>query len=159
MTSSLLEHFDVTLFNNLSYDERILDWLSLLKQPICEGKAVCPNRIHSIPQSSFLLQKTGISNKVELDENLDIIGDLRELPTLMEFVGFPFNHKKKPARTAANDPAKTKEFPKRLDLLSNSTMQELCLFLEVDYYLFSFEPPPACLVDSLLEDKFIDKGL
>lgn len=36
MTSSLLEHFDVTLFNNLSYDERILDWLSLLKQPICE---------------------------------------------------------------------------------------------------------------------------
>lgn len=72
---------------------------------------------------------------------MDIVGDMRELPELLEMVGLEFNHKK---GSAMRHGAQKMKYPSDKSLLSNRTVDALCEYLALDYYLFDFEPPTRC---------------
>jgi hypothetical protein len=115
--------------SNQTYDEWIHDWLDSVRQ---KASSCAP---HSFPQANFILS-TNLTK-------LNLLGDLQELPQLVELVGFPFDETKELGRVAADDAEKVR-FPKRKDLLSNATLVALCQFLAMDYYLFDFDVPDAC---------------
>eukprot|EP00977_Amphora_coffeiformis_P001124 scaffold227_cov165-Amphora_coffeaeformis.AAC.37 len=135
---------------NKTYDTRIQNWLGAIRR-----KRPCPGNSkfcrtcgpHSYPQANYILS----TNRTKLD----LIGDLRELPQLLELVGFHFNHSKDKGNNAAVDSSK-EHFPRRKDLLSNETTVALCKYLALDYYLFDFEYPEACQGELHL-DKWLRK--
>jgi len=144
---------EITSIRNREYDQRIRDWLFVVKQPICNASSrACGLRTHSFPQSSFLLTSNR-TNTTEVEPMINIIGDLTELQHLLEFVGFQFNPSKKIGRNYSSNTKVSKTYPRQKYLLSNSTLRELCKFLELDYYLFDFEPPVVCL--DILENEFL----
>lgn len=129
-------------FSTLSYDERILQWLIVVKEneSKCKSNKCC---IHSYPQVNFLsARKSNLT--FSLDPRITVIGDLKELPHLLEFVGFAYNLSIPSGRTAASDQLKNEKFPKRRNLISNRTCLELCRFLILDYFLLDYPLPPAC---------------
>jgi len=140
------------LWRNTSqpYDDRIRDWLSLTK--ICrESNQACYCYRHSWPQANFLLSNTNTGTahnptkiEIEINPQLDIVGDLKELPALLEFVGFSYNASIATGRNATLNQLTNTHFRKEKDLLSNSTLVNLCKFLALDYYLFDFQPPAVC---------------
>ena len=100
----------------------------------------CTEHVH--PQSLFLLFKE--NGYVKVDPKLDLVGDLKELKTLVRLVGFTLKRRIKAKRVAEKNVVKTTFFPKRKDLLSDSTLKLLCDYLVMDYLLFDYEPPSAC---------------
>ena len=133
---------DVTYVKNTTYDNQIRQWLSYIK---LNDSHTC--RPHSQPQSSYLL----FENRT-IHPNLTLVGDLSELPGVLKLSEFEYNPEIKADKNASIDKKYT-NFPKRKDLLSNTTLKELCGYLALDYYLFNFEPPKIC--KQVLIQKFI----
>jgi hypothetical protein len=125
--------------SSVPYDEKIQNWLSFVQK--CKGKKRCSCNVHSMPQANFLFAGEG---KYVIDPKLDIIGDLMELPALLELVGFPYNATIPSGNNATEEQIKRVAFPNDKSGLSNSTMQKLCKYVELDYFLFDFEPPVGC---------------
>lgn len=119
-----------------SYDEKIMYWLSSFR------KSECWCKTHSLPQSSFLLVRDN-DGQVIFDPSIDTLGHMKELPELLDFVGFPYKQSIPNGRNASLNKRKRK-FPRNKSLLSESTILELCKFLALDYYMFDFEPPEVC---------------
>jgi hypothetical protein len=119
------------------YNSRIRQWLRIVTE------VVHTNRwhpgTHSAPQVNFMLDPHG-----KIWDQLEILGDLQELPAMMTFIGFPFNASKEPGRNASANLFLQTYFPRRVDLLSNQTLRMLCNFLAIDYYLLAFALPEAC---------------
>lgn len=120
------------------YDDAIFNWFQKVKQ--CKGRSPCRCFVHGYPQAGFLLQ---LPSKTFL-ENIDLIGDVKELPDLLEFVGFEFNRTLGFGRVAKDDDFKKELYPRNRDLLSNRTIDALCQYLALDYYIFDHTPPPQC---------------
>ena len=119
-----------------SHDEKIMYWLSSFR------KSGCWCKVHSLPQSSFLLVRDN-DGQVIFDPSIDTLGHMTELPALLDFVGFPYNPSIANGRNASLNIRKRK-YPRNKSLLSESTILELCKFLALDYYMFDFEPPEVC---------------
>ncbi|CAJ1953655.1 unnamed protein product [Cylindrotheca closterium] len=125
-----------------SYSRRIQQWLDRTKTMAfrtapCLGKCACA--MHSFPQASFLITKKGT-----VDPKVDLVGDLRELPGLLEIVGFQYNESLGTGRNASATEFKTTYFPRKPHLIVNDTMKAICEFVALDYYLFDFALPIAC---------------
>eukprot|EP00980_Cylindrotheca_fusiformis_P008313 scaffold1739_cov109-Cylindrotheca_fusiformis.AAC.5 len=99
------------------YNGRIQKWLERVRflalggQKACGPSMECLCALHSLPQANFL-----ITEDRRIDPAIRLVGDLRELPKLLEMV----------------------------HLIANDTMRELCEFLSLDYFLFDFERPEPC---------------
>lgn len=125
-----------------SYSRRIQQWLDRTKTMAfrtaqCLGKCACA--MHSFPQSSFLITK-----QATIDPKIDLVGDLRELPGLLEIVGFQYNWSLGTGRNASATEFKTKYFARKPHLISDATLKAICEFVAIDYYLFDFELPAGC---------------
>jgi len=127
-----------------AYDDRVQAWLQYLTTDASEqirkgGQAMKHCRIHSFPQANFLLQSDG-----EFNTNIDIVGDLGEIPALLEAVGFHYNASISKGRDASKDEIKSRHFPPNKSLLSARTITDICRYVALDYYLFDFDPPATC---------------
>ena len=80
----------------------------------------------------------------EWDAKLDLVGDLDEMSGLLELIGFHYDESLTKAREAKDNEVKNRSFPPKKSMLSNSTLDDICSYVALDYYLFSFEPPVAC---------------
>ena len=138
-----------------AYDARVRFWLKHTKRFATEGKEVCREKgyplsvqacacaAHSFAQANFLLDtESGDTNKTAVD-NVEVVGDLHELPHLLRLVGFNFDDNL-PSERNSTLYEHYDDFAKRLDLVSNETMLSICEFLKLDYFLFNFKMPEAC---------------
>ena len=103
-----------------------------------------------MPQANFLFAN---DDEYEIDPKLDIVGDLKELPGLLELVGFSYNTSMSIGRNSTENRIKEVDFPNDKSSLSKSTIQNICKYLELDYLLFDFEPPAACRDQIILDIK------
>lgn len=125
--------------DNLSFDERIGIWLDYIQLcPTCHCVA------HSLPQANFLLRHDDEVHTFYFDPRIEIVGHLHELPDLLNFIGLSYDNSIPPAKVSIEDEKKSRMFPREVNLLSQATIQRLCSFLVLDYYLFDFEPPKSC---------------
>ena len=171
-------YFNKTL--NDTYDSRIGGWLSLVESDPCSwNTSICICRRHSLPQAKFLLtrqrheqqqqqqqqQQQSLfhslllpspgNNMTIIDPKIEIIGHMNELPKLLTtLANFTFNPMIYNGRVASEDATKAKYFPKRKELLSDTTILRLCDFLALDYYFFDFEPPAICHAVSEIRNSF-----
>ena len=120
----------------LDYDSRVSDWLMQV-QATPMAKWNCT--MHSFPQVNYMLNRRG-----DVFPQLQIVGDLRELPAVMQTVGFPYQETVQTGRNATADEYLSTYYPRRVDLLSNETMRNLCDYLAIDYFLLGYPLPPPC---------------
>jgi len=123
-----------------AYDDKIKAWLQYVQSP---KRKPCLKRCmpHSLPQANYLWKS---DSKFEWDGKLDLVGDLDELPEFLELVNLHYKESVKNGKVAKDNEIKNRYFPRNKSILSNSTLQSICSFVALDYYLFSFEPPLAC---------------
>lgn len=148
--------------SNFSYDERVLHYLDGIKRCREVGRTApktadeakfCGCSCHVHPQISFFLFDDGHGG-IQLDPKLDIVGDLMELEKISGLAGFKFTHYPKILRHTNGDKTKVTYFPKRKDLLSDSTLQRICDYIVGDYLVFDYEPPAVC--KEQIQKDFID---
>mmetsp|Transcript_27665 Transcript_27665/g.65802 ORF Transcript_27665/g.65802 Transcript_27665/m.65802 type:complete len:346 (-) Transcript_27665:2131-3168(-) len=145
-------------FDGKTYDTRIKRWLSVVMKPVdfntipSHQKRFYRCRAHSFPQANFLLlplhdSQTNTRGNGTFPQ-LDLVGDLRELPAVLTLTGFRWSmtmgRESNRTNVAEDNADKQLLYPKRVDLLANGTLKLLCSFLSLDYYLFAFDPPPVC---------------
>ncbi len=124
------------------YDDRIQAWLQFLK----EESQKKMNRMmscgdHSHPQANFLFRS---ETEFDWDPKYAIIGDLDEMPGLLGMIGFPYNASITIGNMASENEIKNQYFPRDASLLSTRTIQDICRYVALDYYLFDFDPPSQC---------------
>lgn len=142
-----------------AYDARVRFWLEHTKQFGMQGNSLCLQKhyplsfnackcaAHSLGQANYLLigddhDNRGVT-KLRTVPNVAVVGDLRELGDLLQLVGFDYD----PSISSGRDSSlyqHSDEFRKHLDLLSPETVRDLCRFLALDYFLFSFQMPAVC---------------
>lgn len=129
------------------YVRRLQEYLKRTKQHSLRYQGWCCE-IHSFPQVNFMLQQHDDLNGIVYPQ-LQYVGDLDEMSSVLELANFTFNHSLPTARTAEGSwykrqyyysnvrTFKEKEIPDKL-------MIEICKFVAIDYYLLDFEPPIPC---------------
>jgi len=129
-----------------AYDDRVTAWLQYVQSPKSKP---CLKRVmlHSMPQANYLWEG---DSKFEWDGKLDLVGDLDELPGLLELIDVHYNESLKKGNVAKGNEIKNRYFPRNKNILSNSTLKSICSYVALDYYLFSFEPPLACRKELLM---------
>jgi len=129
------------------YDDQIQAWLQYIQglgnfsKTELKSKNLRTCSPHSYPQANYLWER---DNKFQWDAKLDLVGDLKELTGLLELVGFPYNASIPNGRVAQDSKIKMKYFPKNKSLLTNRTMQDICRYVALDFYLFDFDLPIPC---------------
>jgi len=118
------------------YDFRVARWLVEVQSQVMTSWSC---HMHCFPQVNYML-----NSRNEISPELQIVGDLGELPAMLDFIGFKFREDIPSGRNATADPFLTKFYPRRTDLLSNETVLKLCDFLAIDYYLLEYPLPEAC---------------
>ena len=121
------------------YDERVQAWLKYVRAPSSSSRGLKRCIPHSLPQANFLYDKS-----FQWDEKLDLVGDLKEISGLLELIGFRYNASIASGNVARDNEIKTRHFPRKKSLLSNTTIQDICSYVALDYYLFDFDPPIPC---------------
>jgi hypothetical protein len=120
------------------YDARVQKWLIRVQMVARRtNKMTC--EVHSMPQVNMFL-----NNRGAVPENLEIVGDLKELPAILGLVGFDYKPKVETGRNATENEFKQMHFPRRVDLLSSTTIRRLCDFLAIDYFLLDYPLPAPC---------------
>lgn len=137
------------LANENSYDVRVQKYLQSTITCLVKEKDnhdvpidLCRCSTHSHPQFQYFLFQNG--DEILVDPKLRIVGDMMELESVSELTGFTFNRPSIIGRNAEDNVIKKTHFPKSIDLLSNSTLQNICDFVLMDYIAFDFEPPSLC---------------
>ena len=97
---------------------------------------------YGLKSRNFLLRNSPFSD--QFDPRIDLIGHLEEFPHVLGLINFTYDPTIEDGRVSSQNVMKTKYFPRRIDWLSNETLQDLCQFLQLDYYMLDFEPPDAC---------------
>ena len=153
-----LRHFDAMANLTVSdaYDDRVRAWLQYLltskgtsngrkgkgsKGAGNDKRNLRTCRPHSMPQTNYLWQR---DDTFEWHARLDLVGELKELPRLLELIGFPYDDSMSVGNDARESEVKMRHFPRSIDLLSNNTVLDVCKYLALDYYLFDFDPPAPC---------------
>ncbi|KAL7450868.1 hypothetical protein ACHAWC_002721 [Mediolabrus comicus] len=121
------------------YDERVQAWLKYVRAPSSSSRGLKRCIPHSLPQANFLYD-----TNFQWDEKLDLVGDLKEISGLLELIGFRYNASIASGNVARDNEIKTRHFPRNKSLLSNTTIQDICSYVALDYYLFDFDPPIPC---------------
>jgi hypothetical protein len=123
-----------------SYDARIRSWIIRVRH-YARPKHDWFCEIHSFPQINSILNANG-----HVPENMEIVGDLKELPAVLNLTGFGHYNTSRATveRNASANAYLRIYFPRRLDLLSNETIRSLCDFLAIDYYMLDYPLPPQC---------------
>ena len=65
---------------------------------------------------------------------------------MLELAGMPYDTTVPTRRDASRDTTKRSTYPRQetYQQLSTTTVRQLCHFLQVDYYLFAYQPPSVC---------------
>jgi len=98
--------------------------------------------MHAFPQVNFMMNKDGA-----IDPHMAVVGDLTELPEVMDIVGFPSDRIRDVGRSSSGSTTKKEHFPSKRGLLKTETLLELCEYYAIDYFLFDFIPPAICVVN------------
>jgi len=143
-----------------SYDARVFAWLERARRHQYAAPRkwyACIN--HSLPQANYLLRGAARPREVQAlrrargpsydggrrwHPRLRIVGDMRDLPRLLGVAGFDYDAAVGAPNNATADRVKSSRWPKDRAALSNRTVDALCRFLALDYYLFDFEAPERC---------------
>ncbi|KAL9180754.1 hypothetical protein ACHAXT_011207 [Thalassiosira profunda] len=118
---------------NGTYDERVFAWLNVARSYTWDATCVG----HSLPQANFLLLRTKRrrkQGKSHFHPRVDLVGDMRELPQLLELAGFRYNETIETPNNATTTQEKSR-WQRDKSLLSNRTIDALCKFLALDYYV------------------------
>ena len=114
---------------------------------------------HSFPQINFLLQQQQQPQqepmviRPKIIDQIVLVADLSELTDVWtKVLKYTYNTQKKKRKqskvTTRNSTGvyfKETFFPtRRLDLFSNSTIQQLCRYVQLDYMFLDYEPPEQC---------------
>ena len=144
----------------MAYDERVFAWLERARRHQYAAPRkwyACIN--HSLPQANYLLRGAARPREVQAlrrargpsydggrrwHPRLRIVGDMRDLPRLLGVAGFDYDAAVGAPNNATADRVKSSRWPKDRAALSNRTVDALCRFLALDYYLFDFEAPERC---------------
>ncbi len=146
---------DPSFAMNVDLDERIQNWLKHVQRIMSQTNKTNYCVKHSYPQTNFIIDT---NNPMSIDPNIEFVGDLKELPGLLEMVGLKYKKRRFPeARAASGNLVKMKKYPTDKTKLSEETIKLICEFVILDYYLFAFEPPKVCRDQVLLDIKRIDK--
>jgi hypothetical protein len=122
------------------YDKRIRSWLRIVQRTVRLEDGGWHREVHSAPQVNFMLNPQGRT----IWDSLELVGELSELPAVLDLVGFPYNASKESGRNASANLFLQTYYPRRIDLISNETMRMLCDFLAIDYYLLDYPLPETC---------------
>jgi Sulfotransferase family len=135
-------HGPLPAWDEADYDRRIREWLHKVQSKTQIYVNMCT--LHSFPQANFFLDpQRGRGSK--LYANIKAIGDMSELPALLERIAtFPYNYSQPSSNVAATNRIKMQYYPARRDLLSNATLRAICRFVSLDYHFFNFQPPDTC---------------
>jgi hypothetical protein len=134
-----------------AYDGRIQKWLERTKAlarggaKSCRKSMECICALHSLPQANFL-----ITDDKRIGSKIRLVGDLQELPDLLELAGVQYNRSIAIGKNALLSTHKQNYFPRKAHLIANDTMRSVCEFLSLDYFLFDFELPEPCRTKDLL---------
>lgn len=147
----------VATIDEESYDQIIQTYLKRLRLQVHqmilggEDSIFLREDAHALPQANFVLNDYGT-----VLDRLVIVGDLQDhTKILYDVVGYhpsesinhtarSDNHFNGIARAADEDAIKLKYFPAKREWLSNETIRLICDFVEMDYFLFDFQPPEPC---------------
>ena len=66
------------------------------------------------------------------------------MPGLFDIIGLQYNESTKRSNIASENEIKSQYFPRNASLLSRRTIQDICRYIALDYYLFDFDPPAPC---------------
>lgn len=122
---------------NKPYDVRIRAWLEEVRS---KRTATLTCSMHSNPQVSYMVNREG-----EFHPKLAAVGDLSEFKDFSIHIGhFDKWQDGVIGRDSTTNEVKKNDYPKHRELLSDTTLLELCEFLKLDYYLLDFEPPAIC---------------
>jgi hypothetical protein len=84
---------------------------------------------------------------IENNCHVVFVGELSEMRQGLGIAGFQMGTKHLVERDAGQNMVKSLYFPSDRNLLSRSTLLELCEFLALDYFLFDFVPPTIWVED------------
>ena len=150
-------HDMMSLSTSPTHDDRVRGWLRYLRTHKISGKGLGKCIPHSMPQANFLWQNQNISvQDFEWDKTISVVGDMTEIPGLLELTGFHYDASIRISRKASENEIKKQHFPSDTSLLSNSTVQDICRYVALDYYLFAFDLPVPCreeLMDNIASMK------
>ena len=96
--------------------------------------------MHSAPQVSFLVD----AKKLEIRPNLKLIGDIHDIKSVFQLIGFDWDDSKKSGNRAADNEIKTKYFSFDKTTLTDQAMFDICGYIYMDYCFLDFEPPNIC---------------
>lgn len=149
---------DSSFAPNVDVNERIQNWLNRVKDNTPQDGNGVGCEKHSHPQANFLLYVDG---RKSIDQRLELVGDLEEIHGLIDAVGFTKEDKlaNMVVRGYSSNPDKVKMYPTDKSLLSEKTLLLICQFVVLDYYLFDFKPPDACIDKIETDMALIDKDV
>jgi len=137
------ESLELQVLDKASYDKTIKAFVKEMNSlTYGVSKIEMIDQSHAFPQANFMVDDNG-----EIDPRIKVVGDMHEMLKVLEVIGFNDTNKhEEKGRDASMDEMKQKYFPARKDWLSDETLIEICDFVAVDYYLFDFVSPEACLL-------------
>jgi len=121
-----------------NYSQVITTYLENTRRMIQSGRKTHGCNIHSLPQVNFLFDRKG-----KLYSNLKIIGDISEMGQVMGAINFTYRPDVT-ARVASTNTIKQTYFPAKREWLRNETLQAICEFVALDYFMLDYQLPDPC---------------
>jgi len=135
---------------DISVDERVYNYLQNKVIPLAEilktdpGEHNCGHcALHSMPQANYLMSWRELAGVVT--PQLEFVGAMKELEGVLGMLGLEYDTSRKKGRVYASNEELQKKFPRDISLLSDKTLRAICDFVAVDYFLWDYEPPEACM--------------
>ena len=125
-------------------DEDVLKYLASAQRNAdgSKGKTKMTCVTHSFPQANFLLERKG---EPSIEKKLELVAELEEMPKVFPFLNLTYDDNL--VRRNATTDAEKQNFIIHSNDLKNETLQKLCEFVALDYYLFDYDLPETCKYD------------